>query len=343
MYQWLRPCLFKMDPEFAHDFVLTLLRLTGALPPVRHFLSRAFSPASSQPVSLAGINFPNRVGLAAGFDKNGTAWRGLACLGFGHLELGTVTMLPQKGNPRPRIFRFPDQEALINRMGFPGKGADYVARRLPLPGSLPERERIILGMNIGRNKETSNKEAALDYLGCMRSLYRKVDYFTVNVSSPNTIGLRELQGKEFLEDLLHKIMAECIRLREEVKKPLPVFVKLSPDLSDQDLDDALEVIISASADGVIASNTTIQREGLMVRDPGIEGGLSGEPLKEISTRQIREIHRRTGGKLPIIGVGGISSVEDALEKLDTGADLIQVYSGMVFQGPGLIPELVGSL
>ena len=343
MYGRLRPLLFCLAPERAHNITFGLLRAGGSVSLVRKILRYIYFRENSQPVAFAGLSFPNPVGLAAGYDKYGTAWRGLSCLGFGHIELGTVTPRPQDGNPKPRILRFPRQEAIINHMGFPGKGARFAAKMITQPGSSLERDQIILGINIGKNKDTPNEIAVQDYLACLRLLYKKVDYFAVNVSSPNTIGLRKLQGKEFLNDLLQILITERDRLRVDVNKPLPVFVKLSPDLSDHELDDALEAISGSSADGVIATNTTIQRENLMVSDPGIRGGLSGKPLKDLSTSLIRKIHHRTAGTLPIIGVGGISSVDDAREKLDAGAGLIQVYSGLIFKGPGLVRELVENL
>jgi dihydroorotate dehydrogenase len=343
MYRKLRPILFCLDPERAHNLILGLLRAAGFVSPVRKTLRDIYFPKNSRPVDFAGLSFPNPVGLAAGYDKDGTAWRGLSCLGFGHIELGTVTPRPQIGNPKPRIFRFPQQDAIINSMGFPGKGARLAAQMVSPPGPSSGRDQIILGINIGKNKDTPNELAFEDYLACLRLFYNKVDYFAVNVSSPNTLGLRELQGKEFLNDLLQKLIIERDRLRVDVNKPLPLFVKLSPDLSDQELDDALEAISGSSTDGVIATNTTIQRENLLISDPRIQGGLSGQPIKELSTSMIRKIHRRTKGTLPIIGVGGISSVDDAREKLDAGAGLVQVYSGLIFKGPGLVRELVEKL
>lgn len=343
MYGRLRSLLFRLDPERVHNLILGLLRAAGFVSPIRKILRNICFPKDSRPVNFAGLSFPNLIGLAAGYDKNGTAWRGLSCLGFGHIELGTVTPQPQAGNPKPRIFRFPNQEGIINRMGFPGKGASFAAKMIDPPGFSPERDQIILGVNIGKNKDTPNETAFEDYLACLRLFYNKVDYFAVNVSSPNTLGLRELQGKEFLNELLQKIITERDRLRVAVNKPLPVFVKLSPDLSDQELDDALEAISESSADGVIATNTTIKRENLLISDPRIQGGLSGKPLKDLSTSMIRKIHRRTAGTLPIIGVGGICSLDDAREKLDAGAGLVQVYSGLIFKGPGLVRELAENL
>jgi dihydroorotate dehydrogenase len=343
MYEYIRPLLFRLDPERAHDLTLRLLRLGGSTTIFQNILRTIYSPKNIYQVDFAGLKFPNLVGLAAGYDKDCTAWRGLSALGFGHIEIGTVTPKPQSGNPKPRIFRIPDQEAVINRMGFPGRGANFVVRMLPDPGIEPARDRIVLGMNIGRNKDTPNETAAGDYISCLRLFYKKVDYFAVNVSSPNTIGLRELQGREFLGDLLKNIIAERDKLREDLTKPLPVFVKLSPDLSDQELDDALTAIIGSSTDGVIATNTTVKRPGMLDPDQGINGGLSGKPLKDLSTSLIRKIHRRTEGKLPIIGVGGINSVEDARVKMDAGAGLVQIYSGLVYKGPALVREIVENL
>ncbi|NQS91009.1 MAG: quinone-dependent dihydroorotate dehydrogenase [Chloroflexi bacterium] len=343
IYGKIRPFLFGLDPECAHNLILGLIRTAGSITPIRQLLRRIFIAGSSRPVSIAGLSFQNPVGLAAGYDKNGTAWQGMASLGFGHLELGTVTPLPQAGNPKPRIFRLPHQEAIINRMGFPGRGVDYMMNMIPSPGSSPERDRIILGINIGKNKDTENQYAVQDYLKCLKLLATRADYFAINVSSPNTIGLRKLQRKEYLQVLLRELIAERDRLRVELKRPLPVFVKLSPDLSDQELDDALEAISGSSADGVIVANTTIQREVLLASYPEITGGLSGKPIKELNTIMIRKIHRRTGGRLPIIGVGGINSVEDAREKMDAGATLVQIYSGLIFHGPGLVRDLVENL
>jgi dihydroorotate dehydrogenase len=340
MYEMLKPLLFRLDPEQAHDLILGLMRLAGYLSPVRKILRSMYGWEDARAVLFAGIRFPNPVGLAAGFDKDGTAWRGLSCLGFGHIELGTVTPLPQPGNPKPRIFRFPEQEGIINKMGFPGKGAGFLMDKIPPRGFSPERDGIILGVNIGRNKTTSNQAAGEDYLACLRFFHSRADYISINVSSPNTIGLRDLQGKEFLNDLLRNLVAERDRLIAGKDKKLPLFIKLSPDLSDIELDDALDAVTATSADGVIATNTTVQRENLLGFDPGLSGGLSGKPLKDLSTAMIRKIWERTGGKLPIIGVGGINSAEDAREKMEAGAGLVQLYTGLIFQGPGLVRKIV---
>ncbi len=343
MYRVLRPILFKMDPERAHGLILSLMGLVGRITPLRELLRRSFLPDRSRPVEIAGLTFPNPVGLAAGYDKDCTAWQGLSCLGFGHIELGTVTPRPQAGNPRPRIFRYPSQEAVINRMGFPGKGTEYARSRVPPRGTSPVRDRIILGVNIGKNKDTPNENAAEDYLACLRVFFSRADYFTINVSSPNTLGLRQLQGEAYLSDLLATLRDERNRLGENQGRYPPLFVKLSPDLSDDELDQALDAIISTSADGVIATNTTVQREDLLFPDPNQEGGLSGKPLRDLSTSLIRKIQHRAAGKLPIIGVGGISSVEDARKKMEAGASLVQIYSGLIFEGPGLVRKLINHL
>jgi len=343
MYRLLRPIVFRMDPERAHSRILALMAAIGSLAPLRELLCRLYRPARARPVNIAGLTFPNPVGLAAGYDKDCTAWRGLSCLGFGHLELGTVTPRPQTGNPRPRIFRFPAQEAVINRMGFPGRGAGFARERVLPRGSSPVRDRVILGLNIGKNKDTPNARAVEDYLVCQRMFIDRVDYFAINVSSPNTLGLRQLQEKTYLAELLRELVAERDRLAVDLVSVPPIFVKLSPDLTDNELDQALDAITAASAEGVIAANTTIQREELIAPDPGLAGGLSGKPLRDLNTTMIHKIHRRTAGELPIIAVGGISSAADAREKLEAGASLVQIYSGLIFKGPGLVRELVEQL
>jgi len=343
MYRRIRPLLFCVDPERAHNLILSLMVAAGFLSPIKNILRKFFSPKIYNLVDFAGLSFPNPVGLAAGYDKDGISWRGLSLMGFGHIEIGTVTPRPQAGNPKPRIFRIPDEEAIINRMGFPGKGAEFAAKMIPIPGCSLTRDNIILGVNIGKNKDTLIQEAAQDYIDCLRLFYDRVDYIAVNVSSPNTIGLRKLQGRDLLEGLLQELMSERDRMQLKSDKPLPVFVKLSPDLSDHDLDDALEAITGTAVDGVIAANTTIQRGNLLDSDPGEEGGLSGKPVKELSTSMIRKIHRRTTGTLPIIGVGGISSPDEALEKMEAGAGLVQIYSGLIFKGPRLVRDLLENL
>jgi len=341
MYRAIRPLLFRLDPERAHHLTIQLLRLASALPPVLAGLRRIYSAHShkgdeDKVVEVFGLKFPNPVGLAAGYDKDGLAWRGLAALGFGHIEIGTVTLRPQEGNPKPRIFRIPGEQALINRMGFPGNGADFVARRLSVsrrPSS------VVLGVNIGKNKDTPNEEAASDYLSLFERFSPLADYLAINVSSPNTVGLRRLQAREYLEDLLARLADARLRLAlseiEGSSVPRPILVKLAPDLTDLELDDALAAITATGMDGVIATNTTISRENLRSPLGKESGGLSGAPLTEKSRSLVAEIRQRTGGSLPIVGVGGIMNPDDARAMLDAGASLIQLYTGLVYAGPGL--------
>lgn len=340
-YTALRPLLFRLPPEAAHGLTLRLLRLVGALPPlsaaVRRLLGVHDLPAV--PVPAFGLTFPNPVGLAAGYDKDALAWRGLAALGFGHLEVGTVTPRPQPGNPKPRLFRLPAQQALINRLGFPSRGADFVARRLrgPRPPGL------IVGVNLGKNKTTPNDRAVEDYRALVERFAPLADYLVVNVSSPNTEGLRRLQARTALEGLLRPLREALQDLGGQagpLRSSTPLLVKLAPDLDDAALDDALDVLLQVGVDGVVATNTTIAREGLPPRWQHEAGGLSGAPLRQRSTALIRAIYRRTEGKLPIIGVGGILRPEDALEKRDAGATLVQVYTGLVYYGPTLPRDIV---
>lgn len=335
MYSKIRPLLFKLDPERAHEFTLRLLKLAGSYGFVRKFLLNYFY-APDMPVEILGIRFKNPIGLAAGYDKDGIAWRGLACLGFGHIEVGTVTPRPQTGNPKPRVFRIPEEKAVINRMGFPGKGADFVLKQL-------KNERpsdLVLGINIGMNKTTQLDKAVEDYRVLVERFASVADYFTVNISSPNTAGLRKLQKQQALTQLLRELK-KVKTVRENVlKKRLPLFVKLSPDLSDKDLDDALDVSLSEGVDGVIVTNTTIRRDGLRSKWQVEKGGLSGAPLRKISTSVIKKTYKRTNGKLVIIGVGGIMNAEDAKEKMGAGASLVQLYTGLVYKGPSLVKQIL---
>lgn len=334
MYKSLRPLLFKFDAELSHSFVLRLMQIVGAVPPVRLILRRLFATAPN-PVGAFGLLFQNPVGLAAGYDKDGIAWRGLACLGFSHLELGTVTPLPQSGNPRPRLFRLPEDCGLINRMGFPGRGANFLRRQL-------KRKRppgLRIGVNLGKNRETPNEEAVLDYLSLVETFAPLADYLVINVSSPNTEGLRRLQTREILEALLGELAYQRKFEQDHLQKRVPILVKLSPDLNNEELDDALDAITSTGMDGVIATNTTTRRNGLGSSHARESGGLSGFPLRSRSTAMIAKIHQRTGGMLPIIGVGGIMSVEDAREKLEAGAKLVQVYTGLIYTGPRLVRDI----
>ena len=343
MYDKLRNLMFRWDPEEVHDFIMGLVRAAGAVPGLSPMIRKWILPPGDHRVSCLGLEFPNRVGLAAGYDKDGLGWKGLAMLGFGHLEIGTVTPEPQEGNPRPRIFRIPEEKALINRMGFPGRGSAFVRSQLEPRGSGRIRDQIILGVNLGKNQSVPNREAVRDYLLLLDEFAPLADYLAVNVSSPNTVGLRRLQARDDLESLLDALVNRRNHLAKDLGKGLPVVVKLSPDLSDQALDDALEAVQQSGADGVIAANTTVSRPGEVSKLIQEEGGLSGEPLRDLSTTMIGKIYRRTGGHLPIIGAGGIAGAEDARSKLEAGASLVQVYTGLIYQGPLLVRRILQGL
>jgi dihydroorotate dehydrogenase len=335
MYPALRPLLFRINPERAHGLTLSLLRLAGALPPARGLL-RLWYRVPEKPVEAFGLHFANAVGLAAGYDKDGSGWRGLAALGFGHIEVGTVTLLPQKGNPRPRLFRLEEEQGLINRMGFPGRGAEFLRRRL----AKRKRGGLILGVNIGKNKDTPLERASQDYLELMRLFAPLADYLAVNVSSPNTVGLRRLQGRQELDGLLRDLYKESLSQDLKLGKHVPLLVKLAPDLSSDELDDALDVMLNNGVDGVIATNTTVSRNGLLSPVAQESGGLSGRPLHSRSLEMVRAIHQRTNGSMQIIGVGGIDSSDSARAILDAGAALVQIYTGLVYKGPGLVKQIV---
>ena len=339
----LRPVFFRLQPETAHHFTLGMLRLAGAVPLVVPILRRIFAPARPGPeVKAFGLTFANPVGLAAGYDKQGEALPGLASLGFSHLEIGTITPRAQPGNPTPRVFRIPAEGAVINRMGFPNRGAEPVARCMRrLAGETGVLGRSILGVNLGKNKVTPLEGAVEDYLSLMRSFAPMAGYLAINVSSPNTPGLRKLQTRVALEELLSALGRQRQALLPALSHPLPILVKLAPDLSWPEIDDALTAIESAGMDGVIATNTTLSREGLRSPLGSEEGGLSGAPLRALSTRIIRYITSHT--KLPVVGVGGIMSLQDACEKLDAGAALIQLYTGMIYAGPGLAQAILNGL
>jgi dihydroorotate dehydrogenase len=336
MYSLFRPLLYRLEPERAHALTLSLLRLAGMLPPVHALLRREFA-VSGRPVQAFGLSFANPVGLAAGYDKDGLGWRGLACLGFGHIEIGTVTLRPQPGNPRPRLYRLPDELALINRMGFPGRGAEFVRRQLE--GLRPPG--LVLGVNLGKNKDTPLEQASEDYLALLRTFAPLADYLAVNVSSPNTVGLRRLQARQALEEMLGALAAERQALPPGPGgRKAPILVKLAPDLTDAELDDAVDAVERSGMDGIIATNTTIGRAGVRSPLAGEAGGLSGAPLRDCSTQVVARIAARTAGRLPVIGVGGVMSAADARQKLDAGAALVQVYTGLVYRGPGLVKEIL---
>jgi len=331
--------MFQLDPEQAHVLTLLTLRIAGRLPGLTGLIRRilAVDNRSDQTVQAFGLTFPNPVGLAAGYDKDGLAWRGLGALGFGHIEIGTITPMPQRGNPKPRVFRIPEEQAIINRMGFPGDGAEAVYKRLSLRSQ--HQVQPVLGVNIGKNKDVPNENAAQDYLFLLEKFSPLADYLAVNVSSPNTVGLRRLQARDYLENLLGQLESS----RRNHPTPRPILVKLAPDLSDPELDDALEAITRTGMDGVIATNTTTSRDGLTSPLRNEMGGLSGAPVTLKSRKMVAEIHHRTGGSLPVIGVGGIMTPDDAIRMLDEGAILIQVYTGLIYNGPGLVGDILSKL
>lgn len=337
MYKILiKPFFFLFPPEKAHHLTLFLLKIVLAIPLVNWFFKSLYSVKDKKlERSVFGLNFPNPVGLAAGFDKDGKHFRAMSSLGFGFIELGTVTPKGQIGNPQPRLFRLPADEGLINRMGFNNEGVDALVERL----KKGKPKNLIIGGNIGKNKVTPNEEAVNDYAISFEKLFPYVDYFVVNVSSPNTPNLRALQDKEPLTKLLSHLQ----ELNNQKPNPKPVLLKIAPDLTDGQLDDILEIVEDTKIAGIIATNTTISREGLQTNRQTVEkignGGLSGAPVRERSTEVIRYLHKASDGKVKIIGVGGIGSPEDALEKLKAGASLIQVYSCLVYEGPSLIKRI----
>ena len=339
MYRFLRPALFKLDPENAHQLTLQLVRLAG-YQPIRAILQKIYA-APEKPVDAFGLRFKNPVGLAAGYDKDGVAIRGLAALGFGHLEIGTVTPRPQPGNPKPRTFRLVEDEAVINRMGFPGRGAQFVSGQMSVVRQRPRS--VILGLNLGKNKDTPLEEAAGDYVTLMRQFIFMADYLAINISSPNTVGLRRLQGREMLEQLLGAIAKERQEIALGRGGSAPILVKLAPDLSEEELDDAIDVILRTGMDGIIATNTTLAREGLRSKHQGETGGLSGKPLTARTDEVLAQVVKKVDGRIPVVGVGGIMSPEDAQRKLDLGARLVQVYTGLVYAGPGLVKDIVKKL
>lgn len=331
-----KPILFQLDPEHAHELGVDALGLLGRCPPLCRAMEafNRLDPALHRPVQAFGLEFPNAVGMAAGFDKNARAWTAAAALGFGHVEIGTVTALGQPGNPQPRLFRYPEQKAVINRMGFNNEGSEAVAARLARQPGVGHR-RIPLGINLGKSKATPNEEATQDYLTSFGRLADYADYLVVNVSSPNTPGLRALQDEKPLRELLGALSAanrERGAKAEGGKGSKPLLLKIAPDLSWPQIDAALGVIAEFGLDGIIATNTTLARPGYF-QDIGQAGGLSGAPLRRRSTEIVSYISKTTGGKLPIVAVGGITDAASAGEKMDAGATLVQVYTGLIYEGP----------
>ncbi len=332
----IRPLLFLLDPETVHHFSFSSIKLLSRLGFSTIFRKLFSMDDPKLEREVFGLKFKNPVGLAAGFDKDAKLFNELSDLGFGFIEIGTLTPKPQPGNPKKRLFRLIEDKAIINRMGFNNEGVFDAVERLR------KEQRVLIGGNIGKNKVTPNKDAVKDYLICFDALFEYVDYFVVNVSSPNTPGLRELQDKKPLTDILKKLKRENIKLAKKYESPeKPILLKIAPDLTDAQLLDIIGIVKASKIDGVIATNTTIGRKGLKSHLTLVEekGGLSGKPLTKRSTEVIRFLSEKSKKAFPIIGVGGIHSAEDALEKLEAGADLIQLYTGFIYEGPSLIKRI----
>lgn len=326
----LRPLLFKFDPEEVHHFTFSLIKATQKVPGMRSLIQSKYQVNDKRlEREVFGLKFKNPVGLAAGLDKDAKIYNELDAFGFGFIEIGTITPKPQDGNPKKRLFRLKEDQGIINRMGFNNGGIELAVQRLK------KNKGVLIGGNIGKNKVTPNEEAVNDYTICFEALYPYVDYFVVNVSSPNTPNLRALQDKEPLMELLSTLQSKNI-LKPKAK---PILLKIAPDLTDDQLLDIIDIVNETKIAGVIATNTTISREGLISANKSEAGGLSGKPLKDRSTEVIRFLSQKSNKSFPIIGVGGIHSAKDALEKLDAGADLIQIYTGFIYEGPGLIKEI----
>lgn len=331
MYKLLiRPILFWFDPEKVHYFTFSLIRNLTKIPGCSYLFKTLYKVEDALlETEVFGLKFPNPVGLAAGFDKDAKLYQELSNFGFGFIEIGTLTPVGQDGNPKKRLFRLKEDNAIINRMGFNNGGVKEAVKRLK------KNKGVLIGGNIGKNKITSNEDAVLDYQKCYDALYKHVDYFVVNVSSPNTPNLRELQDKEPLTKLLMTLQ----QVNEKKSKPKPILLKIAPDLTNEQLMDIVDIINQTRIAGVIATNTTLSREGLVSDNKKEIGGMSGKPLKNRSTEVIRFLHEKSNSSFPIIGVGGIHTVEDALEKLAAGASLIQLYTGFIYEGPQLIKNI----
>lgn len=349
MYQLLRSILFWFDPEWVHYFSMNGLKMLCKIAFIKKLISTNFKPPGNIPYSLFHIPFPNRVGLGAGFDKNAKYLNELEALGFGFVEIGTVTPLPQPGNDKPRLFRLPKDKALINRMGFNNDGVEAIAKRLQAwqtrneQQSTRNQKRLIIGGNIGKNKATPNEDAWKDYEKCFLALHDHVDYFVVNVSSPNTPGLRELQEK----DALHKILTNLQSLNSKLLNSKPILLKIAPDLTAEQINDVIALAIEIKLDGLVATNTTISRDQLTTHNSRLTtigaGGLSGLPVKARSTEIVKYIHQKTAGQIPIIASGGIFTGADAKEKIDAGASLVQVWTGFIYEGPSIVKNICKEL
>ncbi|WP_327019394.1 quinone-dependent dihydroorotate dehydrogenase [Croceibacter atlanticus] len=326
----LRPILFKSDPEEIHHFTFSSVRRLFKVPGSKNIIKKLYQVNDTRlEREVFGLKFKNPVGLAAGFDKDAKLYKELSHFGFGFIEIGTVTPKPQPGNPKKRLFRLKEDQAIINRMGFNNGGvAEAVVR-------LQKNKNVLIGGNIGKNKVTPNDEAVNDYILCFNALFNVVDYFVVNVSSPNTPGLRELQDKEPLT----KLLATLQDLNAQKEKRKPILLKIAPDLTEDQLLDIIDIVATTKIDGVIATNTTISREGLTSVNKEETGGLSGKPLTKRSTEVIRFLSEKSNRAFPIIGVGGIHSAQDALEKIEAGASLVQLYTGFIYEGPQLIKDI----
>jgi dihydroorotate dehydrogenase len=335
MFQLFRPALFALDPEIAHHATIEGLKTANCL----GLTSLVFKRPPDDPRTVMGLTFPNPVGLAAGLDKNGEIINALAAFGFGHIEIGTVTPRPQPGNPKPRMFRLPQAQGIINRMGFNNEGMDALVanvKRAKFKG--------ILGINIGKNADTPIEKAADDYLIGLRKVYEHASYVAINISSPNTKNLRQLQGGDELDALLAQLKAEQEKLAQLHGKYIPLAVKIAPDLDADQIKSIAALLIKHRIDGVIATNTTLSREGVEGLPHGNEaGGLSGAPVRDKSTAVIRQLAAELNGALPIIGVGGILTGADAVEKMQAGAALVQIYSGMIYRGQGLVTECAAAI
>ncbi|HLA52456.1 MAG TPA: quinone-dependent dihydroorotate dehydrogenase [Flavitalea sp.] len=344
MYQVVRKILFWFPPEVVHHFSMSSLGFADKIPGVSRLLRPGVCLDPQLKKEVFGLEFTNPVGLGAGFDKNALYLDELATLGFGFAEIGTVTPLPQQGNEKPRLFRIPEHKAIINRMGFNNDGVKVVAGRLRHWRIGSKRRQLIIGGNIGKNKATPNENAWKDYVLCFRELFDSVDYFVINVSSPNTPGLRELQEKESL----HKILSHLQTINKNKATPKPLLLKIAPDLSNFQLDEVIDLCMEIGLDGIVATNTTISRDGLFslpeetIKEIGA-GGLSGKPLMQRSTEVVRHIHDKTGGKMPVIASGGIFGYADVKEKLAAGASLVQVWTGFIYEGPGIVRHICQDL
>ncbi|WP_018132400.1 quinone-dependent dihydroorotate dehydrogenase [Effusibacillus pohliae] len=337
MYQLIKKHLFALDPEVAHERTLSALKLADKVAGGKAFLRMMYRIDDARlHCHVWGIHFPNPVGLAAGFDKNAEVYHALAAIGFGFIEVGTVTPVGQPGNEKPRLFRSVQDQAVINRMGFNNHGAAEVAKHL----ASYRQTGIPIGINIGKNKVTANEDAAGDYEKCLDALYSYGHYFVINVSSPNTPNLRDLQETDNLRRLLRAIRTKASELEKNGAEPKPVLLKVAPDMAKEHMRDVVQVAVAEGISGIIATNTTLSREGLKAKDFAEQtGGLSGRPLTKRSTEWIRNIYRFVDGQVPIIGVGGIFTGDDAYEKIRAGASLVQVYTGMIFEGPGIVKAI----